>query len=51
MEALEQARDATPSKDHELKAFLDDVENLEEAHPSASRQLAAQRQARRPPPR
>ncbi len=51
VEALKRARDVTPGKDAGLKKFLDDVENLEEGHLSASRQLKTQRQARTPPAR
>ena len=51
VEALKRARDVTPGKDAGFKKFLDDVENLEEGHLSASRQLKTQRQARTPPPR
>jgi len=50
VEALKRARDVTPGRDARLKKFLDDVENLEEGHLSAARQLKSQRQARTPPP-
>ncbi len=51
VDALKRARDITPGKDAQLKKSLDDMENLEEAHLTASRQLKVQRQARTPPAR
>jgi putative membrane protein len=51
VDTLKRARDIVAGKDHELKKFLDDAENSEEAHLASARQLKSQRQARTPPAR
>lgn len=51
VDALKRARDVFHGRDAELKRFLDDAENDEEAHLAAARQLKAKRQARTPPAR
>lgn len=49
VDSLKRARDLTQGKDAQLKKFLDDAENVEEEHLTASRQVKAKRQARTPP--
>lgn len=49
VDSLKRARDLTQGKDAQLKKFLDDAENVEEDHLTASRQVKAKRQARTPP--
>jgi putative membrane protein len=51
VEDMKRARDTTAGKDPVFKKWLDDVENVEEEHLSAARQLKSQRQARTPPRR
>lgn len=56
VQQLKDMRDRTPGKDAELKKWLDDAENIEEAHLTAARQIRQQireesRQARTPPAR
>lgn len=56
VQQLKDMRDRTPGKDPELKKWLDDAENVEEAHLTEARQIRQQireeaRQARTPPSR
>lgn len=51
VESLKRARDVTPGKDAQLKKYLDDAENVEEAHLRAAREVKTERRQARTPPR